>query len=135
MQWLENSESHDSLQMYIDWRWSRERSILESFLQASLFGGSWSMFVFMALQALLHKCQTTGFAKATKTSRAAKLLLEGIKFEEKSNSESESTLFLQKLRSQNIIIQSKSNHLAPRCACMTWGKAIPIKFPVSHSKI
>ena len=41
------------------------------------------MFVFLVLSILYPNCTLAGFAKATKTCPAAKVVLEAIKFEEK----------------------------------------------------
>ena len=84
------------------------------------------MFVFLVLSMLYQIDTLTGFAKATKTCPATKRYWRPLNSKRslpvlKWTSESEYFLsfkiFLQTLYIIYYIIQSKSDHLTPRCAC------------------
>ena len=83
--------------------------------------------MFLVLSMLYPNDTLTGFAKATKTCPAAKQYWRPLNSKRslpvlKWTSESEFFFEFQKIFGTILyIIQSKSNHLTPRCACAARG--------------
>ena len=88
------------------------------------------MFVFLVLPILYPNNTLTGFAKATKTCQAAKQYWRPLNSKRslpvlKLTSESES------FKKNNM--QSKSNHLTPRCACTAQGNFTPCANMITYT--
>ena len=84
----------------------------------------WSMFVFLALLIFYPNTTLSEFAKAAKTSRAAKLYWRPLNSKGslpvlKSTSESE---YFGRFTETLFFPEAKSNHFTPRCACAARGK-------------